>query len=76
MMDADNSKTTLEQRLTAVEREVAELRSQLTLGAPPADWLEKITGSVTDEGAFREVLELGRAIRSADRPHENGDDGS
>ena len=76
MMDVDISNATLEQRLTAVERDVAELRSRLTLGTPPADWLEKVTGSVTDEAAFRELLELGRAIRSADYPHENGDDGS
>ena len=76
MMDVDTSKTTLEQRLTAVERELADIRCQLMRSAPPADWLEKITGSVTDEGAFLEVLELGRAIRLADRPHENGDDGS
>ena len=76
MTDVDTSKTTLEQRLTAVERAVAELRSVLTPTAPPADWLEKITGSVTDEAAFREVLELGRAFRRADRPDEDGDDGS
>jgi hypothetical protein len=74
-MDVITSEPTIEQRLAAVEREVAELRSLLTLTSPPANWLEKVTGSVTDEAAFREVLELGRAIRLADRPSEEGDNG-
>jgi hypothetical protein len=74
-MEVNTSQATIEQRLAAVEREVAELRSLIILTSPPADWLEKVTGSVTDEAAFREVLELGRSFRLADRPHEEGDDG-
>jgi len=74
-MDVDTSKVTIEQRLAAVEREVADLRSLLTLISPRADWLKKVTGSVTDETAFREILELGRAFRTADRPGEDGDSG-
>ncbi len=72
-MDVNSSMSTLEHRLAAVERELAELRSLITITSLPADWLQKVTGSVTDEEAFREVLELGRAIRSADRPSEEDD---
>jgi hypothetical protein len=74
-MDVNSSQTTIEQRLAFVEHEVAELRSLLTHAATSADWLEKVAGSVTDDAAFREVLELGRAFRVADRPHDEGDDG-
>jgi hypothetical protein len=74
-MEVNSSQRTIEQRLDIVEHEVAELRSLMTRATAPADWLEKVAGSVTDEAAFREVLELGRALRLADRPSEEGDDG-
>lgn len=58
----------LEQRLAALECAVADLQRQLA-GAPvPSNWLEKITGSISDEPAFLEALEFGRALRHADRP--------
>ncbi len=75
MMEVNSSQMTIEQRLASVEHEVAELRSLLTRTTPSADWLEKVAGSVTDEAAFREVLELGRAFRLADRPLKDDDDG-
>ena len=61
----------LEQRLAALERAVAGLQRQLA-GLPVANnWLEKVTGSISDEAAFREALEFGRAWRSADRPPDD-----
>jgi hypothetical protein len=62
--------TQIEQRLTAVEYAVSELQRRLATLPPAANWLEQIIGSFKDEPAFEEVLELGRAIRSADRPSE------
>ncbi len=62
--------TQIEQRLTAVEKSVSELQHRLANLVPAANWLEQITGSFKDEPAFEEVLEFGRAIRSADRPAE------
>jgi hypothetical protein len=60
----------LEQRLAALERAVADLQRRLA-SAPAADnWLEKVTGSISDETAFLEALEFGRAFRSADRPSD------
>jgi hypothetical protein len=58
----------LEQRLAALERAVADLQGRLAGGPPPDNWLERVTGSISDEPAFLEALELGRSIRQADRP--------
>lgn len=74
-MEVNTSHMTIEERLAAVEHELAELRSRLVVTPPPATWLEKVTGSVTDEAAFREALELGRAFRAADPSHAEGDNG-
>jgi len=58
----------INQRLAAVEHAVSELQSRLATLPPVGNWLEQITGSFKDEPAFEQVLQLGRAIRSADRP--------
>jgi hypothetical protein len=52
----------IEQRLEAVERAVADLQQRLAT-VPPANWLERISGSFKDEPAFEEVLQYGRAMR-------------
>ncbi len=58
----------VEQRLSAVEAAVVELQRRLSTGSNAASWVERFTGSFKDEPAFTEVIEHGRAIRSADRP--------
>ncbi len=73
-VDIMSSETILEQRLEAVERAIIDLRSRLAGGPASSNWLDEVTGSVTDEAAFREVLEIGRAFRSADRPVDDTDD--
>jgi hypothetical protein len=64
-MSADES---IEQRLAAVERAVADLQRQLASPAPAPNWLARFTGAFKDEPAFAEVVEYGRALRAADRP--------
>jgi hypothetical protein len=59
---------TLEQRLTALEEAVGELQEAMKARKPPADWLDRVIGSMKDEPAFDEVLAYGQAIRQADRP--------
>lgn len=59
---------TLEQRMTALENAVSELQRRLASGSVPPDWLSQVTGSITDEAAFREALQYGREFRQADRP--------
>ncbi len=65
---------TVEQRLAALERAVADLQHQLTIPAAPANWLEKVIGSVTDDEAFAKALEYGRTFRAADRPPDEPGD--
>ena len=62
---------TLEQRMTALEQAVYELREAMKARKPAADWLDCVIGSMKDEPAFDEVLALGRAIRQSDRPAED-----
>ena len=64
------SEATLEQRMTALEEVVRELRETLKARPPVPDWLDRVIGSMKDEPAFDEVLAYGRAIRQADRPVE------
>ncbi len=57
-----------EERLSALERAVAELERRVNGTGPSTNWLDKVTGSVSDEEAFLAALEYGRAFRAADRP--------
>jgi hypothetical protein len=62
---------TLEQRVTALEDALSELREAMKARTRASDWLDTVIGSMKDEPAFDEVLALGRAIRESDRPAEN-----
>ena len=60
-----------EQRLAALEREVAELKSRLSSShsaspSPNGNWIEAISGSMRDEPDFHEVIRLGAEVRRAD----------
>lgn len=65
---------TIEQRLTVVERAVADLQSRLATVTSSPDWLEKLDGSCAGVPGFEEMIELGRAFRQSDRPAD--EDGS
>jgi hypothetical protein len=58
----------LERRLEVLERTVADLQRQLAAATTSGNWLDKVTGSISDDAAFLEALEYGRRIRQADRP--------
>jgi hypothetical protein len=62
---------TLEQRMTALEEAVCELREAMKVRKPASDWLDCVIGSMKDEPAFDEVLALGRAIRQSDPPADD-----
>jgi len=64
----------IEQRLAALERAVADIQRQLASTLPPDNWIEKLTGSITDVEAFRQAMEFGRAFRHADRPPDEPDE--
>jgi hypothetical protein len=59
--------TVLERRLLTLEQAVVDLQRRVE-DKPSEDWLEKLIGSVSDEEAFLDVLEYGRAFRKADLP--------
>lgn len=63
---------TWEPRLIVLENKVGQLQEALNARQPAPDWLDRLIGSMKDEPAFDEVLALGRAIRQADRPAEEG----
>lgn len=63
----DSEHPSIEERLAALEREIAELRQLQTtsrLKVPPgANWVEAVSGSMEDNPEFEKVLEYGREIR-------------
>ena len=65
-MIADNG---VEQRLLALESAVARLQVRQARTAA-VDWIDKISGSISDDEAFEQALEYGRAFRHADRPED------
>jgi hypothetical protein len=59
---------TLEKRLVDLEQTVADLQSKSEAKTPPNNWLQALTGSISDKAAFLEALEYGRAFRQSDKP--------
>jgi hypothetical protein len=62
--------TTIEQRLTAVENELQNLKRRIESSD---SWYERMAGAFENDPAFEEVLELGRQFReSQGRADEDG----
>jgi hypothetical protein len=60
---------TLEQRLMTLEQAVFDLQYKFDNSQPITDnWLDRVVGSISDDGAFLEALEYGRAFRQSDKP--------
>jgi hypothetical protein len=59
----------LEQRVAALEAELARLRQRLE-GPPPhaKPWWERIAGTFADDPAYDRAMELGRKYRRSLRP--------
>lgn len=55
----------LEKRLTALEGEVARLKSRLESREP---WWERIAGTFADDPVYQEAMKLGRQYRQSQRP--------
>ncbi len=65
---------TLEQRLVDLEQTVAELKRKSEADPSPNNWLQSLTGSISDDAAFLEALEYGRAFRQSDKPTDETDE--
>ena len=60
----------IEQRLAQVEKELAELKSDVRSLRPSRNWIDAISGTFKDDPEFDEVLRLGKEIRNADKAAE------
>jgi hypothetical protein len=59
--------TLLEHRLTTLEQAVSDLQYKAEhQGEHQPNWLDKLIGSISDEEAFLEALEYGRAFRQSE----------
>jgi len=64
MLDA----ATLEQRLITLEKIVLDLQHKVDSTPNSDNWLDKLIGSISDDSAFLEAQEYGRAFRQSDKP--------
>jgi len=64
----------LEDRLAAVENEVAQLKHELAADKSQgrSAWWEKMFGSFADSEGFEEAVRLGREYRESLRPKDDG----
>jgi hypothetical protein len=60
------AKPTLEERVTALEKQLADLKESLATAARPKDWRRTI-GMFADDEFMREVFEEARKYREKDR---------
>ena len=58
---------TVEERLTALEKELAALKQQVTVQHPQRSWIEQIAGTFQDDPEFDKIVRLGREFRKAVR---------
>jgi hypothetical protein len=65
----------IEERLTAVEKELAQLKQQLASekSQVPLPWWEKIFGTFANSEGYEEAMRLGREYRESLRPKEDED---
>jgi hypothetical protein len=56
----------LEERVAALERQVAQLLAQQNAGKPPKDWRDTL-GMFTDDDVMKQITDAALAYRAADR---------
>jgi hypothetical protein len=66
---------TVEERLTALETEVAELKEQITREKAPNEvpWWEHLFGAFADSPEYEELTRLGREYRGSLRPENEAE---
>lgn len=64
---------TLEERIAAVEQELAQLKQQIHAGtsSSPLPWWEKIAGTFAKSEHYDEAMRLGREYRESLRPKDD-----
>lgn len=61
------NETNLEKRLIDIEQAIADIQTKIKEQPLSNNWLEKITGSISDESAFLEALEYGEKWRKSEK---------
>jgi hypothetical protein len=64
---------TLEQRLINLEQVVFDLQHKFESQPSSDNWLDSLIDSISDDSAFLEALEYGRAFRQSDKPLDDAD---
>lgn len=59
---------TLERRLMNLEQVVFDLQHKFDSKPNSDNWLKSLIGSISDDSAFLDALEYGRAFRQSDKP--------
>ena len=67
---------TIEKRLVTLEQTVSDLQHKIDSQPVTKNWLQKLTGSISDETVFLEALEYGQAFRQSDKPIDENDEQS
>jgi hypothetical protein len=62
------NEATIERRLITLEQTVGDLQRKIDSKPVTESWLQKLTGSISDEAVFLEALEYGQTFRQSDRP--------
>lgn len=62
------NEATIERRLITLEQTVEDLQRKVDSKPVNESWLQKLTGSISDEAVFLEALEYGQNFRQSDRP--------
>lgn len=62
------NEVTIERRLETLEQTVCDLQRKVDTKPVTESWLQKLTGSISDEEVFLEALEYGKTFRQSDRP--------
>ncbi len=61
-----SSESSVEARLTAVERELSDLKKRLPAShSGGSSWVEKIAGTFQGDAEFDEIVRLGREFRDS-----------
>jgi hypothetical protein len=61
------NQSSLEKRLEALEREVAQIKLRLSTAHANGNWVDEIAGSMRQFPEFDEVVRLGREFRDSSR---------
>jgi hypothetical protein len=69
--DHQMASTSLEQRVAALEEELAKLKSKLEGRDASKPWWERIAGTFQDDSVYEQAMKLGRQYRRSLKPRKS-----